>query len=153
LSHPTKLDSASPTKHPVPGSFRDCILGRVDHPELTAQPRWRRTGNAFFPVVARVSGQWWVLRMNDFPDHPLWTLFVDGERRSDIDDTPPAWGKPSKTVTFLEANDASGALTPVRHFVAYDSEIGQPCDNPFCCGLRAISQAALDSVLALRTRP
>lgn len=30
------------------------------------------------------------LRMNDFPDEPLWTLFYKGEIR-DFNDTPPLW--------------------------------------------------------------
>ena len=106
----------------------------MEYPELAVQPPWRRTGNAFFPIAARVKGQWWVLRINSFPDHPLWTLFVDGGRRFDIDDAPSAWGDPSKTVTFLDAAEASEAVRPVGHLEAYGSEASQPCDNPFCCG-------------------
>lgn len=30
------------------------------------------------------------LRMNDFPDEPLWTLFYKGETK-DFNDTPPLW--------------------------------------------------------------
>lgn len=30
------------------------------------------------------------LRMNNFPDEPLWTLFYKGEKR-DFDDTPSKW--------------------------------------------------------------
>jgi hypothetical protein len=30
------------------------------------------------------------LRMNDFPDEPLWTLFFKGEEK-DIEDTPNSW--------------------------------------------------------------
>lgn len=30
------------------------------------------------------------LRMNDFPDEPLWTLFYKGESK-DIEDTPTLW--------------------------------------------------------------
>jgi len=32
-----------------------------------------------------VDGQWWVLRINSFPDYPIWTLFGGGERRFDVD--------------------------------------------------------------------
>jgi hypothetical protein len=106
----------------------------VEYPELAVQPSWRRTGNAFFPVVARINGQWWVLRLNSFPDHPLWTLFVDGVGRFDIDDAPTAWGDPSKTDTFLAVSEASEAMMAVLGFEAYGSDVGQPCDNPFCCG-------------------
>jgi hypothetical protein len=106
----------------------------VECPELAVRPRWRRTGNAFFPIAARVGGQWWVLRVNSFPDHPLWTLFVDGVRRFDVDDAPAAWGNPSNPAILLEAAEANEAVTPVRDYVSYGSEAGLPCDNPFCCG-------------------
>lgn len=32
-----------------------------------------------------------LLRMNDFPDNPLWTLIIDGQEL-DIEDTPVLWG-------------------------------------------------------------
>lgn len=104
-------------------------------PELLARPNWRRTGNAYFPVAALVDGRWWVLRINGFPDHPLWTLFVDGERRFDIDDAPAAWGEPAdRSAPSLDDDTAERIVAPVQDFVAYGSEVGEPCDNPFCCG-------------------
>jgi hypothetical protein len=99
------------------------------------EPHWNATGNPYFPLAARVSSQWWVLRLNSFPDHPLWTLFVDGEARCDIDDAPPAWGNVTSVgAPALGSADARDALDRVRDFIAYGSETGQPCDNPFCCG-------------------
>ncbi|RAY11450.1 hypothetical protein DPM19_30960 [Actinomadura craniellae] len=107
----------------------------MPNPELACTPDWRRTGNSYFPVAAMVDGQWWVLRINCFPDHALWTLFVNGEPRFDIDDTPPSWGKPSDpSAPLLDQQAAWEALGPVRDLVAYGSEVGDPCDNPFCCG-------------------
>lgn len=104
-------------------------------PELHASPQWQRTGDVHFPVAASVDDRWWVLRINRFPDHPLWTLFVDGARRFDIDDVPPGWGQPAdQSAPMLAARVAEEVLVPVRDFVAYGSEVGQPCDNPFCCG-------------------
>ncbi|MFD0856533.1 hypothetical protein ACFQ07_30120, partial [Actinomadura adrarensis] len=83
--------------------------------ELQVRPEWRGTGDVRFPVAARVRGQWWVLRMNRFPDHPLWTLFVDGVRRFDINDVPATWGRPADpAVPTLEAGAGSEALRPVR---------------------------------------
>ena len=107
----------------------------MQHPELRASPQWRRTGNTRFPVAAAVDGKWWVLRMNPFPDHPAWTLFVDGVVRFDFDDPPPAWGRLlDPAAPSLEAHTSHEVLTPIENFVAYGSEAGQPCDNPFCCG-------------------
>ncbi|MGC0419822.1 hypothetical protein [Embleya sp. AB8] len=105
------------------------------HPELAARPRWRRTGNVYFPVAAAVDGTWWILRINGFPDHPPWTLFVGGVRRFDLDDLPSGWKYPSDPASpVLETRIAEEVLTPIRGFVAYGSEVGRPCDNPFCCG-------------------
>lgn len=99
------------------------------------RPHWHGTGNPYFPLAARVSGQWWVLRLNSFPDHPLWTWFVDGQARCDIDDAPPSWGNVSSVgAPALGSGDARDALEPVQDLIAYGSEAGRPCDNPFCCG-------------------
>jgi hypothetical protein len=104
-------------------------------PDLHARPEWRRTGDTRFPVAAVVGGLWWVLRINSFPDHPLWTLFVDGVRRLDFDDVPTSWGQPADpSAPLLECRTADEVVAPVKDFVAYGSEVGKPCDNPFCCG-------------------
>lgn len=107
----------------------------VPRPEHLVTPDWRRTGHATFPTAAKVGGEWWVLRVNAFPDHPLWTLFVDGQRRFDLDDAPPAWGRHAgDLLPRLADGEAREAVGPVESFVAYGSEVGRPCDNPFCCG-------------------
>ncbi|MCI2416806.1 hypothetical protein MOQ72_05165 [Saccharopolyspora sp. K220] len=103
--------------------------------ELNAEPQWRRTGNPYFPAVATVDGRSWVLRRNrGFPDHAMWTLFINGAGRFDMDDFPPAWGKPTdQSAPLLDARAAEEVLAPVRDFVVYGSEVGDPCDD-FCCG-------------------
>ncbi|MEU6269930.1 hypothetical protein [Saccharopolyspora shandongensis] len=103
--------------------------------ELLARPQWRRTGDTRFPVAATVDGRSWVLRLNSFPDHPLWTLFVDGAARFDTDGTPSTWGQPlDNTAPPLDTATAAEVLAPIRNFAAYGSEAGDPCDNMFCCG-------------------
>lgn len=100
---------------------------------LAARPRWCQTSNGRFPFAARVSGRWWVLRLNNFPDHPLWTLFIDGAVACDFDDRPPEWGKQEwDTAPLSEGSDEAEALTPVQDFVAYGSEIGRPCRGECC---------------------
>ncbi|WP_158886737.1 hypothetical protein [Amycolatopsis anabasis] len=108
------------------------MLDRV----LRARPEWRRTGAACFPAAAVVDGQWWVLRLNGFPDHPLWTLFVNGpEVRFDTTGLPPAWGRPlDPSVPPLEPHLAQEALAPLRDLAVYGSEAGDPCDDEVCCG-------------------
>lgn len=110
-------------------------MARSEHPEFRVTPDWRKTGNACFPTAARVGDQWWVLRVNNFPDHPIYTLFVGGHRRFDVDDTPRAWGEPAdKGWPRLSDLEAAEALSGIEDFVAYGSEVGRACDNPFCCG-------------------
>jgi hypothetical protein len=113
----------------------------VAHPALTARPLWQQTGNGRFPVAAQVSGCWWVLRLNNFPDHPRWTVFIDGAAVCEPANSPAlalrngclctsAGGR--DTALFLKARDAAKALRTVQDFAAYGSEIGQPC-NHACC--------------------
>ncbi|WP_174188619.1 hypothetical protein [Nocardia barduliensis] len=106
----------------------------MPYPELHARPQWHRTGIGRFPVAAHVDGRWWVLRLNGFPDHPLWTLFIDGTPRFDIDTTPPTWGRPSAAAPTLDPHTTTQVVAPIQHLTAYGSEVGDPCDDPVCCG-------------------
>jgi hypothetical protein len=109
-------------------------------PQLTEPLAWRRTGNPYFPSATNVNGNWWVLRVNNFPDHPLWTLFINGERRCDVEgipdgEDPPNWGHPAADqLPRLDPATTARVLAPVERHVAYGSEVGRACDNPFCCG-------------------
>lgn len=95
------------------------------------QITFQRTGDNYFPYAADVDGVWWVLRLNDFPDHPLLTLFVDGERHRDLDDTPRRWTLPSKDSAPLANSEK--IIEPLLGLEPYGSEVGTPCDNLFCC--------------------
>ncbi|WP_327150271.1 hypothetical protein [Nocardia sp. NBC_01329] len=104
-------------------------------PEESARPEWRSTGNPRFPLAAEVDGHWWVLRANPFPDHCLWTLFIDGVARYDIERVPAGWGRLAPwSAPGLDPAVAESALAPIRHLGVYGSEVGRPCDDPFCCG-------------------
>lgn len=94
---------------------------------------WRRVRSNVFPWAARVGGAWHVLRLNDFPDHPLHTLFIDGACMGDLDDLPAGW--------CLDRGNLCGPLTPQERqqvlalmlgLGPYGSEAGQPCDGDFC---------------------
>ncbi|MET3960228.1 hypothetical protein ABIE44_000162 [Marmoricola sp. OAE513] len=100
-----------------------------------ARPRWWRTGNACFPLTARMFGSWWVLRVNGFPDHPLYTLFVDQVGQGDLDDLPRRWGKPDSVAgPQLEGADQLAVLDGLDKFEVYGSERGEPCQGLYCCG-------------------
>lgn len=105
------------------------------HPEFEHRSNWLRTGDYYFPYAASVDDQWWVLRLNNFPDHPLFTLFVDGARRFDVEDAPPNWRplSPDSEGPELEPGLANDVLRPIWTFTTYGSEVGRPCDGLFCC--------------------
>lgn len=103
----------------------------VRHPESRIRATWRPTGNVYFPSAARVGDVWWVLRINGFPEHPLFTLFADGHRKYDLDVLPHRWAQTDRPLSHSETNSA---LREIQSFINYGSEVGQACDNPFCCG-------------------
>lgn len=59
----------------------------------TAVP-WRRTGNPLFPYDARVDGARFRIGTGDFPEEPMFTLFIDGAPAAEFDDWPAAWDRP-----------------------------------------------------------
>ena len=108
--------------------------------DTAAQPPWSRTGYKFFPYAARHSGQWWVLRLNHgFPEHDLYTLFIDGSPAADITDNPD---NPSPLVASvgslkpydraaaepqLDDETAAALVKAVSRYVNYGSEHDDPC--------------------------
>ncbi|MGW1741527.1 hypothetical protein ACWCPQ_22290 [Nocardia sp. NPDC001965] len=107
----------------------------MTHPEESAVPEWWSTGDPRFPLTAEVAGRRWVLRANPFPDHCLWTLFIDGRARYDIERVPAAWGRLAPgSAPGLDPAVTETVLAPIRHLGVYGSEVGRPCDDPFCCG-------------------
>lgn len=56
--------------------------------------RWERSGDGEFPYRKRIDERLYVIRVNDFPAEPLYTLLIDDVEVTDLDDWPPAWEKP-----------------------------------------------------------
>lgn len=44
-----------------------------------------------FPFKAIVKSKPWKLRINDFPDEPMYTLFIEDEAIITFDDRPDGW--------------------------------------------------------------
>ncbi|WP_225332456.1 hypothetical protein, partial [Mycobacterium avium] len=93
-----------------------------------------------FPYAAQQSGRWWVLRFNYcFPEHDMYTLFIDGSPAADI--TPGRADKrPLVSSIFalkpfrrdagepvLAPELAETAVRAVAEYVVYGSEVGDPC--------------------------
>lgn len=112
--------------------------------DLAAQPLWLRTGYKFFPYAAKQSGQWWVLRFNyGFPEHDMYTLFVNDKPAADITGIPDHSSAlvrsiatlrscdPAASEPTLDADTAATVVRGVARYVAYGSEHDDPCF--FCC--------------------
>jgi len=56
--------------------------------------RWQRTTDGEWPYRAFAEDRELRIRVNDFPAEPLYSLFVDDEHATDLDDWPPVWVKP-----------------------------------------------------------
>lgn len=97
-----------------------------------------RTGYKFFPYATQQSGQWWVLRFNfGFPEHELYTLFIDGRATLDVTgriDHPVPLAASIGALQHLDRQAvltpelAEAAVRPVARFVVYGSEVDDPCD-------------------------
>jgi hypothetical protein len=55
---------------------------------------WEATGGIFVPFQARVGEAIWALRLNEFPERPMYTLFIDGMEIGTLDDPPHTWHLP-----------------------------------------------------------
>jgi hypothetical protein len=55
---------------------------------------WRRTGKGEHPYEAEVDGRRWILRVNDFPAEPMYTVLVDGVEVEDLEGWPEGWRRP-----------------------------------------------------------
>jgi len=108
--------------------------------DTAARPAWHRTGHKHFPYAAKQSGHWWILRTNyGFPEHDMYTLFVNGQAVADITadlghpmpllasigalrltDADPA-------LPMLDGETATMVLGAVVGYAHYGSEHGDPC--------------------------
>ncbi|MEV7928282.1 MULTISPECIES: hypothetical protein [unclassified Kitasatospora] len=114
-------------------------------PALPPGATWRGTGTGVFYYAARVEGHWWVLRLNDFPEHPLYTLFIDARVIGDVADDPAVWQQspPSATLPVLSAPERTEVLHLMAGLGPYGAEAGAPCTSDWCtCSILTDEYAA-----------
>lgn len=70
------------------------MRGQVVAALLATVLRWEHIGDGELPYRAHVDGRTFVVRVNDFPAEPLYTLLVDGDPLTDLEDWPAAWVRP-----------------------------------------------------------
>lgn len=106
---------------------------RQDH--VTTPVAWRCTGARVFVHAAQVDGAWWALRHNGFPDHPRYTLFVDGVVAGDLNDldtTAPSWDMDVRSRPGLTGAERDEVLGSLRGLGPYGAEAGRTCDGDWC---------------------
>jgi hypothetical protein len=90
---------------------------------------WRRVRSRVFRYAALVDGvHRVVLRLNGFPDHPLYTMFMDGVCMFDMDLSLDD----HRTYEPLTPEERQEVLTLMRGLGPYGAEVGQPCDGDWC---------------------
>ena len=91
-------EHASPTRQSTSGSAyhegEGTSVNTVSH--LGTEACWEGTGDPLQPYQARVGGEVWSVRLNDFPDEHLYTLLVDGHESESFDDWPSCWERPQQ---------------------------------------------------------
>ncbi|GGA15857.1 hypothetical protein [Dyella caseinilytica] len=65
-------------------------VSRYDHVDV----EWSKCHQGAFAYEAKASSSDWKLRMNNFPDEPLFTLFIDAKEVLHFNDWPKAWKRP-----------------------------------------------------------
>lgn len=67
--------------------------GWTEEQVFHADVLWADTDDVDYPYAAAVGASQWRLRINDFPEEPLYTLFIDDKEFGHLDDWPPGWRK------------------------------------------------------------
>lgn len=78
--------------------------GLVDQPIA-----WQRTTDGEYPYQATHDGVTLIVRVNDFPAEPLYTLLVDYRPVLDLDDWPAAWQRPPTPPELLRVGGEAQA--------------------------------------------
>jgi hypothetical protein len=73
----------------------DEAAGAEGAPYAAMAIAWAHTGDGEHPFRAMAGGTELVVRVNDFPAEPLYTLLVDGQPFSDLEDWPASWLRPA----------------------------------------------------------
>ena len=89
-------------------------IGRL----LRRTVHWSFTGDAFVPYQATVGAAQWRVRVNDFPDHQMYTLLVDGRASGSFDDWPASWERPSLDPVVFEVRRSDALSKSLRQLSA-----------------------------------
>jgi hypothetical protein len=69
---------------------------------------WAHSGDAELAYRAKLDGRNLLIRVNDFPAEPLYTLVVDGTELAVLEGWPPAWRRPPVPANLLAGSAGGG---------------------------------------------
>jgi hypothetical protein len=58
---------------------------------LKTNLHWEKTNDPLYPYTIYSVDKKFKLRLNDYPEEPMYTLIIDGEIIESFDDWPDAW--------------------------------------------------------------
>lgn len=61
---------------------------------LAQELSWRATDDPAYPWATEVDGNFWRIRVNDFPDELMYSLIIGDENAGDFHDWPEPWRRP-----------------------------------------------------------
>lgn len=109
---------------------------------------WEHTGDGEFPYRATVDGAGLVVRVNDFPAEPLYSLLVNGRVAVDLEDWPERWRRPGVPPGLLRQAAARQARRGRVDAVVAAGWASALCALPRGRAGDAVSALALDGTLA-----
>jgi hypothetical protein len=108
---------------------------------------WEHTGDGELPYRAEVDGAELLVRVNDFPAEPLYSLLVNGQVAYDLEDWPEHWVRPGVPADLLRraaAVQARGGRVDAIVAAAWASAL---CTLPRGRAEDAVSALDLDGAL------
>jgi hypothetical protein len=92
-------------KVPAPSSFADCLNTKVT---------WFRTKDPIAFWHAKAGTETWTVRVNDFPEDTLYTLFVNDEELGRFNEWPHEWSRAEEVPNGGSAELGPAASTEIH---------------------------------------
>jgi hypothetical protein len=109
---------------------------------------WEHTGDGEFPYRASVDGADLVIRVNDFPAEPLYSLLVNGQPEQDLEDWPGSWVRPGMPPGLLRAAAEAQARRGRIDAIVAAAWAAALCELPRGTAATAVAALNLEGTLA-----
>jgi hypothetical protein len=109
---------------------------------------WEHTGDGELPYRAKVDGVELLVRVNDFPAEPLYSLLVNGQLECDLEDWPGRWVRPGVPADLLRRAAAVQARRGRVDAIVASAWASALCALPRGRAADAVSALNLDGTLA-----